>query len=164
MCEELKTIEMEYRPIVCGNVYINVPGGDELRFYNLLIKIVEDIGEKYGSIRGSNLKKGIHYIYSKTECSSKRQIKMMMRNVPRACIHERNDVGFIFRCSRKHYIELLGLIIKFSPYAKDLQPSRLVPDTIDGLRYVANNGRGGIYEEAYNMVSKLDDNNIDKWV
>lgn len=140
MDKELQTIDMRVRPVIFGKVYLNAPGGNYVHFNKALISAVEHIGNKYGTISGSNLKKGIHYIKTQTTCSSKRQIKMMLRNVENSMIAYDDDTAYIFRCSIKHYVEVLKFIVDNAPInlpADVLYTDFLVPEAKDGINFVA---------------------------
>lgn len=155
MDAELRTFDMEHAPLAYGNVYANVPGTNSLIFYDNLIIIVEKMGEKYGAGKGSNLKKGVRYLCKKTGCTSKRQIKMMLRNVPHAVLRERNDTGYVFRCSKEYYSEVLKVIIKFArneliKNIDEIKPSVIVEQTYGGIILVRAQSR-----EVQNLYHKI---------
>lgn len=140
MDKELHTLDMRIRPISFGEVYLNVPGGDRLKYNNSLIDAVEYIGAKYGTVSGSNLKRGIHYIKDNTGCPSKRQIKMMLRNVENSRFSYTEDTPYLFRCSKAHYIKVLKFIVSHAAielpdgvYYSDY----LVPDPKRGIQFVS---------------------------
>lgn len=140
MDKELQTFEMRVRPLIFGTVYLNVPGGNYIHFNKELISAVEYLGNRYGTIPGSNLKKGIHYIQTQTTCSSKRQIKMMLRNVENSRIAYEDDTAYLFRCSIKHYAEVLKFIVENAPInlpTNMLYTDYLVPEAKDGINFVA---------------------------
>lgn len=64
MDKELHTIDIQARPVVLGNVYLNVPGDNYLKFGRNIIAAVENIGAQHGTVSGSNLKKE-YTIYKK---------------------------------------------------------------------------------------------------
>ena len=101
--DDLNTLEMRLIPLTFGNIYLNVPGGDYQQYNRELIKLVEYIGQNFGTISGSNLKKGIHYIYQQMKGPSKRQIKMTLRNVSNSLIKDEYDTPYVYRCSKKYY-------------------------------------------------------------
>lgn len=47
MDKELHTIDMQARPVVLGNVYLNVPGDNYLKFGRNIIAAVENIGAQH---------------------------------------------------------------------------------------------------------------------
>lgn len=158
MDKELLTLEMKARPVVFGNVYLNVPGGDYLKFGMNIIAAVENIGAQHGTVSGSNLKRGIHYIQKETQCSSKRQIKMMLRNVQNARIHNPNDSTYIYRCSIKYYAKLFKFIVDTAAIDKPdgrLYSEHLVPGAKVGLWYVSQNG---INDQIRNTALNIYDN------
>lgn len=134
---ELQTLDMTLRPIVFGNVYLNVPGGDMQIIHSRLTQIVESMGRTQSRGRESDLKKGIRLIYSSTICESKRQIKMVFRNVPNSIIKNSEDTAFVFRCSKKHFAEIIEFIVMHSDDRLSMNINDLIPETIEGLRYVA---------------------------
>ena len=143
MKDVLNTPDMKMRPLVLGNVYLNVPGGNHLEYNNRLISLVEKIGEKQTALRGSKLKRGIFYIKQNTTCPSKRQIKMMLRNVPNAIVHESGYDSYIYRCSINHYVEIFNFIIEHSNINKHDYYSisdLLIPKVKSGLSYVSTHG------------------------
>lgn len=155
MDAELRTFDMEHAPLAYGNVYVNVPGTNSLIFYDNLIIIVEKMGEKYGDGKGSNLKKGIRYLCRQTKCTSKRQIKMMLRNVPHAVMRERNDTGYVFRCSKEYYSEVLKVIIRFArnelmKNIDEIKPIVIVEQTYGGIILVRAQSR-----EVQNLYHKI---------
>ena len=52
--DDLNTLEMRLIPLTFGNIYLNVPGGDYQQYNRELIKLVEYIGQNFGTISGSN--------------------------------------------------------------------------------------------------------------
>lgn len=159
MNAELRTFNMEYAPLAYGNVYVNVPGTNSLIFYDNLIIIVEKMGEKYGAGKGSNLKKGVRYLCKKTGCTSKRQIKMMLRNVPHAVLRERNDTGYVFRCSKEYYSEVLKVIIKFArnelmKNIDEIKPSVIVKQTYAEVKSVRSQNKD--VKELFNKLSYIN--------
>lgn len=160
MDKELHTIDMQARPVVFGNVYLNVPGDDYLKFGMNIIAAVENIGAQHGTVSGSNLKKGIHYIQKETQCSSKRQIKMMLRNVQNAVIHNPYDSAYIYRCSIKHYAKVFKFIVDTASIDKPagcLYSKYLIPEAKAGLWYVSQNGKNDqIKNIALNIYNNID--------
>lgn len=157
MDRELLTVDMHARPVIFGNVYLNVPGGDYLKFGTNIIAAVENIGMQRGTISGSNLKKGIHYIQKETQCSSKRQIKMMLRNVQNALIHNPDDSKYIYRCSIKYYAKVFKFIVDTAAICKpesSLYSEYLVPDAKQGLLYVSRNGKN---DQIKNIAEAIHD-------
>lgn len=155
MDKELHTLDMRIRPIYFGEVYLNVPGGDRLKYNNSLIDAVEYIGAKYGTVSGSNLKRGIHYIRDNTGCPSKRQIKMMLRNVKNSRFAYAEDSSYLFRCSKVHYIKILKFIISHSAIELPngvCYSDYLVPDPKRGIQYVSNHA---IDEGTQNCASNM---------
>ena len=55
--KDIDSAGMRVRPLCFSKVYFNVPGGDGILFNYKLIKLVEDIGRTYGTVKGSLLKK-----------------------------------------------------------------------------------------------------------
>ena len=140
--DDLNTIQIRLRMPIFSKVYFNTPGDNSIIYNYKLIKLIEEIGRKYGNIKGSNLKKGIHYIYTNTNADSKREIKMMLRNVPNAIIKNEHECLYVFRCSIKHFVEIFEFIIKASgiDYGnKNLAETFIKPQMV-GFRYVAANG------------------------
>lgn len=159
MDAELRTFDMEHAPLAYGNVYVNVPGTNSLIFYDNLIIIVEKMGEKYGAGKGSNLKKGVRYLCKKTGCTSKRQIKMMLRNVPHAVLRERNDTCYVFRCSKEYYSEVLKVIIKFArneliKNIDEIKPSVIVKQTYAEVKSVRSQNKD--VKELFNKLSYIN--------
>ena len=160
MDKELYTPEMQARPVIYGNVYLNVPGGEYLKFGKNIITAVEKIGAQHGTVSGSNLKKGIHYIQKETACSSKRQIKMMLRNVHNAMIHNTDDSTYIYRCSIKYYEKVFKYIVDTASINKPkgkLYSEYLVPEAKAGLWYVSQYGNSNqIRNTALNIYNNID--------
>ena len=159
MDAELRTFDMEHAPLAYGNVYVNVPGTNNLIFYDNLIIIVEKIGEKYGEGKGSNLKKGIRYLCRQTKCTSKRQIKMMLRNVPRTVLHMPNTPGYVFRCSEKYYSKVLKVIIKFArnelmKNIDEIKPSVIIEQTYAEVKSVRSQNKA--VKKLFNELSYID--------
>lgn len=160
MDKELHAIDMQARPVVFWNVYLNVPGDDYLKFGMNIIAAVENIGAQHGTVSGSNLKKGIHYIQKETQCSSKRQIKMMLRNVQNAMIHNPYDSAYIYRCSIKYYAKVFKFIVDTASIDKPddcLYSKYLIPEVKSGLWYVSQNGKNDqIKNIALNIYNNID--------
>lgn len=153
--KDITTLEMQVRPLFFFRVYFNVPGGDELVFNNDLIKLVQDIGNKFGTVKGSALKKGIHYIKNNTGASSKREIKMMLRNAPNAFLVDENDCRYVFRCSNNHFVEIFKFIVEKSKLtSEDNLSEKYLHNQMIGFRYVAANGTT---EEKINIANDFLD-------
>lgn len=156
MDRELQTIEMRIRPVVFGDIYLNVPGGDYLEFNRKMISAVENIGAKYGTVSGSKLKKGIHYIKQRTGCPSTRQIKMMLRNVENASLHTPNDTAYLYRCSIDYYAIIFKFIVETAsvvlPDGFAEFSSFLIPKTKAGIEYVENNAND---EATRNIATRI---------
>ena len=161
MRDEINTLDMRLSILVYGSTYLNVPGGTLLQSNTKLIKLVEKIGQKYGVVSGSNLKKGIHHISQNVSGVSKRQIKMMLRNVPVAIIHHPNEDKYIYRCSIKYYCKVLEFIISASENLTAPYSDLLIPEAKKGISYVsAFSNKDSIRTIANNMLRGIDE--IDK--
>jgi len=148
-------MDMRITPIIYLNTYLNVPGGNYLHFNRELIAAVEYLGQCYGSVSGSNLKKGIHYIQKETGCPSKRQIKMMLRNVEKACLTTEDEFFYIFRCSKAYYVKVLRFIYEKSNInlpANILFTEHTISKVIDGIRYVTKYGKS---DEIKNVADEM---------
>ena len=160
MDKELHTIDMQARPVVLGNVYLNVPGDNYLKFGRNIIAAVENIGVQHGTVSGSNFKKGIHYIQKETQCPSKRQIKMMLRNVQNAMIHNPDDSSYIYRCSKKYYAQIFKFIVNTASIDKPDGVSYseyLIPEAKMGLWYVSQNGiNNQVRNTALNIYNSIN--------
>lgn len=154
MSNELTTWDMQISPIILSNVYLNVPSDKAYPlFYHSLINLVAEIGKKHGNVKGSDLKKGICFLKEQTNCSSTRQIKMMLRSTKNSFIREKYDKEYIFRCSKRFYPTIFDAIIKISQYStKSSYLDELIPNTIDGLNYVA---QFGYNDETINSAKEL---------
>ena len=142
------------------NTYLNVPSTENTPTYNYnLITWVEELGKKYGKKGNeSNLKKGMRFLKEKTGCPSIRQIKMMMRSVPVAYIHNENENAYIFRCSINYYTKLLTNIIQDPIYVNSTgEPNSeyLIYDVKIGLDYVNKNGKDKCAKIANKMLDDL---------
>lgn len=159
MDKELYTLDMRIRPVSFGGVYLNVPGGDQRNYNSKLINAVERIGAKYGTVSGSNLKRGIHYIKDKTGCPSKRQIKMMLRNVENSRFSYTDDTPYLFRCSKAHYINVLKFIVSHASITLPngvCYSDYLVPDPKRGIHFVSIHASDeGTQNCAANLYSDL---------
>ncbi len=158
MKDVLNTIEINFVPVTYGKIYLNVPAGNYSQYNVELIKLVEKIGEKCGTVTGSKLKKGIHYIQSEIPGTSKRQIKMILRNVQNALIHDHNESLYVYRCSKQYYANIIKLIIET---AKERKPGVtntdwLIPTAKKGIKYVSVHGISEeIRTEAENLLNKV---------
>lgn len=157
MGDEMNTLEMRLPTLVYGSTYLNVPGGTLPQHNTKLVKLVEEIGQTYGVISGSNLKKGIHHISQNVSGVSKRQIKMMLRNVPVAIIHNPNEDEYIYRCSIKYYSKVLEYIIKISNNLTPPYSDTLIPEVKRGINFVsAFSKKESIRTIANNILREID--------
>lgn len=126
---------------VFSNVYLNTPATNR-DFNTRLISAVKEIGRIYGTVKGSDLKKGIHYIFHNTSCPSKRQIKMMLMSVPNAIIRDKLETDYIYRCSKDHFVEVFEFIIEKAQLP--IQPGQTragfyLCRQVAGINYVISN-------------------------
>ena len=142
--DDLNTLEMRLIPLTFGNIYLNVPGGDYQQYNRELIKLVEYIGQNFGIISGSNLKKGIHYIYQQMKGPSKRQIKMTLRNVSNSLIKDEYDTPYVYRCSKKYYKNIIELVIQKSNEKRQNYSDWLIPEVKKGVKFVCMYGKTDI--------------------
>lgn len=103
-----------HRHIAFVGWYINAPAGDErpeeLRFVR---RIICEIGKKYGTIKGSDIAKGMHYIKHKIPNCYGRHIKLMIKSADNTIVRNENDVRYVWRFRKNTYSEILDLLISF---------------------------------------------------
>ncbi len=157
--KDLNTLEMRLIPLTFGNIYLNVPGGYYQEYNRELIKLVEDIGQRFGTISGSKLKKGIHYIYQQIKGPSKRQIKLTLRNVPNSLIRKEDEFPYVYRCTKRYYKDILELIIqKLKASNSEMSNSDwLIPKVKKGIKYVSAEGTNDeIRTVATNLLNDIE--------
>ena len=160
MRDVLNTIEINFVPITYGKIYLNVPSGNYSQNNIELIKLVEKIGESHGTVTGSKLKKGIHYIQSEIPGTSKRQIKMTLRNVQNALIHNNNETPYIYRCSKRYYADIIRLVLETTKERKTnvTNTDWLIPTAKRGIKFISLNGVSDeIRNEADVLLNKVLD-------
>ena len=159
--QELHTLDMTYPVCWYLNNYLNVPGGNTLEYNEKLIRLVKALGAKYGEGKGSNLSKGIRYIYYNTKSPSKRQIKMMLRNVSKALIHKDDVISeYVYRCSKHCFAEVFGFILDKMDISNDVDTNLadiLMEKQMMGIRFVAANPPNEkIQNEAIKLLRTLE--------
>lgn len=158
---ELNDIAMNARFLFLGNHYLNVPGGSKVNYCYNLIAAVKRIGKEYGKGKGSDLKKGIVFIKNSAQCTSKRQVKMALRNVHNVLIREEENTRYIYRCSTDYYAKILKTIIECDSNNKHKGISNAdyyIPDIPVGLRVVIRRAcKQSEQEVATKMLEKINE-------
>lgn len=172
--KELNTMDMKVPVFMYSNVYLNVPSGKTPLYNRELIALVSYLGKEHGRGKNNNLSKGITFIYdslkensSYSKCITKRQIKMMLRNVPRAILSKDGVPSYIYRCSRNCFVEIFRIIINESDIKRHIKSDNsnnnnncaqiFLSKQLDGLCYLSQNGNSkDIKKEAEEMRKGLE--------
>ncbi len=141
------------------NVYLTIPSKDKEIIYYELMKLIEMIGKQNKTIpRASDFKNGICYIQKKTACPYKRQIKLVLHNMKHVSYRNKDDVNYVFKCSIDYYVNIIFILAESMSVTKGDSlsiPHVIIKETMEGLKFVADNGMSDRKSIAVRMYDNL---------
>ncbi|GHV92720.1 hypothetical protein AGMMS50268_32230 [Spirochaetia bacterium] len=124
---------VDLKPFVFVGQYINAPTNHERKSVLLHLRdIIDFIGRKYGTIKGSNFAKAKHYLKREIPGCYGRHIKLMLGSVDNTIIRFHNDAKYVYRLNKKTYAKIFAKIIS-------IMENNLTSLTDDMRRFEKNN-------------------------